>query len=81
MFVPTFKILSHVVPEKSLMEKKVYRQTDKLTSLLKRQKLYTPYIFLYRGDKQQFEEVPATEKPLTILLYTLLHDGIINSHL
>ena len=43
MLVRNFKILSHVVPEKTLTDK----QTDKLPSLLKRQKLYTPY-FVYR---------------------------------
>ena len=46
MFVPNFKILSQVVSEKSLTEKKF---TDKQTSVRKRQKLYTPYILRIPG--------------------------------
>ena len=46
MFVPNFKILSQVVSKKSLTEKKF---TDKQTSVQKRQKLYTPIYFIYRG--------------------------------
>ena len=42
MFVPNFKILSTVVPEKSLTEKKV-------THTRKKQKLYTPYILRIPG--------------------------------
>ena len=50
MFVPNFKILSQVVSEKSLTEKKFTdRQTDKQTSVRKRQKLYTPYILRIPG--------------------------------
>ena len=52
MFVPNFKFLSQVVSEKSLTEK-VYTHTDtqthKLTSVRKRQKLYTPYILRIPG--------------------------------
>ena len=33
MFVSNFKILSQVVSEKSLTEKKVYRQTDRQTNI------------------------------------------------
>ena len=40
-----FQILDIVVPEKSLMKKKfTHTQTNTHTQLLKRQKLYTPYI-------------------------------------
>ena len=45
-FVLNFRILSQVVAEKSLTEKKVYRQTDRQTLLQKRQKLYTPIYFV-----------------------------------
>ena len=34
MFVPNFKILGAVLPEKSLMEKKVYTQTDTQTDIV-----------------------------------------------
>ena len=43
MFVPNFKILSAVVPEKSLTKKKVYTQTHRQTLLRKRRKQYTPH--------------------------------------
>ena len=42
MFVPNFKILSQVVSEKSLTEKKVYRQTDRQTNI-RREKAKTIY--------------------------------------
>ena len=52
ILVPDFKILSQVVPEKSLMEKsKKGRQTDRqtnLTSKLKKTKtVYSLYIYAY----------------------------------
>ena len=60
MFLPNFKILSQEVPEKTLMEKKFTdKHTDKLPSLLKRQKLYTPIYFVYRGYKHCYEQVIA----------------------
>ena len=34
-FVPNFRALSQVVAEKSLTDKKVYRQTDKQTNIIK----------------------------------------------
>ena len=44
MFVPNFKILSQVVSEKSLTEKKVYRQTNIRTEKAKTiYPLYTSY--------------------------------------
>ena len=46
VFVPNFRILTQVVAEKSLTEKKVYRQT----LLQKWQKLYTPYILRIGGN-------------------------------
>ena len=49
MFAPNFKILGRVVSEKSLIEKKVHRQTHRKTMSLKRQKLYSPYIFCMPG--------------------------------
>ena len=43
MFVPNFKILGAVVPEKSLTKKKsLHTDTHRQTLLRKRQKLYTP---------------------------------------
>ena len=45
MFVPNFKILGQVVPEKSLTEKKVYKHKH----TQKKQKLYTPYILRNTG--------------------------------
>ena len=46
MFVPNFKILSQVVSEKSLTEKKL---TNMQTYKQKKQKLYTPYILCMPG--------------------------------
>ena len=66
MFVPNFKILGRVVPEKSLMEKKLPTDTQtnivmekaktiypyiRQTLLWKRQKLYIPIFFICRGYK------------------------------
>ena len=49
-FVPTFRILTQVVAEKSLTEKKFTKQqTDRQTELQKGQKLYTPYILRTGG--------------------------------
>ena len=49
-FVPNFRILSPVVAEKSLTEKKsTVRQTNRKIQLQKRQKLYTSYILRMGG--------------------------------
>ena len=49
-FVPNFKILGQVVPEKSLTEKKVYKHTN--TQTHGKNKNYIPPIyFVYRGYK------------------------------
>ena len=44
-FVPNFRILSQVVPEKSFTEKSLHTQTY----FRKKQKLYTPYILRMPG--------------------------------
>ena len=52
IFVPNFKILGSVVPQKSLTKKKFTHKpthTHTQTLLLKRQKLYTPYILRIPG--------------------------------
>ena len=49
-FVPNFRILTQVVAEKSLTEKKFAKQqTDRQTELQKGQKLYYPYILRTGG--------------------------------
>ena len=48
IFVPDFKILSQVVPEKSLMEKsKKGRQTDRQTNLTSKHCILPIYIRIY----------------------------------
>ena len=50
MFVPNFKILSKVVPEKSLTEKKF---TDRQTNILteKAKSIYAPYVYQYKNAR------------------------------
>ena len=49
-FVPNFRALSQVVAEKSLTEKKVYRQTDRQTNIItEKAKTIYPLYTLYRG--------------------------------
>ena len=43
MFVPYFKILGAVVPEKSLMEKKVYTQAHRQNIVMEKTKTIYPY--------------------------------------
>ena len=49
-FVPNFRALSQVVAEKSLTEKKVYRQTDRQTNIItEKAKTIYPLYTSYRG--------------------------------
>ena len=73
MFVLNFKILSQVVPEKSLTEKSLQtdKQTNILTSLLKKQKLYIP---LYTTYTVGIISVPAIASvTLATILETVLN--------
>ena len=52
-FVPNFRALSQVVAEKSLTEKKVYRQTDRQTNIItEKAKTIYPLYTSYRGYNQ-----------------------------
>ena len=77
MFVPNLKILSQVVSEKSLTEKKFNRQTDKQTSVRKRQKLYTPYILrIFAREKEKWTN-KGTDKQYvadSLIHSTTVHD-------
>ena len=58
-FVPNFRILTQVVAEKSLTEKKVYRQTDRQTDkqtniITEKAKTIYPYILRTRGYNNTF---------------------------
>ena len=49
-FVPNFRILSQLVAEKSLTEKKVYRQTDTQTNIAtEKAKTIYPHIYFVPG--------------------------------
>ena len=49
-FVPNFRILTKVVAEKNLTEKKVYRQTDRQTNIItEKAKTIYPLYTSYRG--------------------------------
>ena len=49
-FVPNFRVLSQVVAEKSLTEKKVHRQTNRQANIItEKSKTIYPLYTLYRG--------------------------------
>ena len=59
-FVPNFKILGQVVPEKSLTEKKVYKHTHTHTQTHRKSKNYIPPIyFVYRGYNKLIQIITA----------------------
>ena len=66
MFVPNLKLLSQVVSEKSLTEKKVYRQTDRQTNKhpYGKGKTIYPYILCILGG---INTTPADVKNLTTI--------------
>ena len=54
-FIPNFRILTQVVAEKSLTEKKVYRQTDSQTNIItEKAKTIYPLYTSYRGNNNRF---------------------------
>ena len=91
MFVPDFKILGRIVPEKSLMKKKYYTHTDK-HCYGKDKNVYTciPIYFIWQGYKEKLVPffkvfgmiLPGTENrvyQLPYLLYVFWQTVWVNS--